>query len=83
MINLLYMDATKALRDMHRQESKYIKASQKRIEAKIQAAYDDYMNGTNHMDALISLAKDIEKVCYYERRSQDQEGTGDTEEEAV
>ena len=77
------MDASKVPRNMHRLKSKYIKASQKRIEAKIQAAYDDYMNGTNPMDALISLAKDTEKVCYYERRSQDQEGTGDTEEEAV
>ena len=77
LANLLYKDATKALRDMHRLESKYTKASQKRIEAKIQAAYTDYMNGTKPLDTLISLAKATEKVCYYERRSQ--EGTGDSD----
>ena len=62
---------------MHRLESKYTKASQKKIEAKIQAAYDDYTNGTKPLDTLISLTNATEKVCYYERRSQ--EGNGDTD----
>ena len=72
-----YRDATKALRDIPRIGSNYTKSSQKRVEAKIQAAYDDYVNGTKPLDTLITLAKATEKVCFYQR---DQEGNGDTDE---
>ena len=78
LAELLHIDASRALRDMHQKESNYTRVKVKRAVAKIRKCILEYRNGTSALDTLKKLTQDSEAVCNYVRPNQ--RGTGDTDE---
>ena len=81
LAKLLHNDATRALHDMHRKESNYVKASTKRAAAKIKDIWHEYVCTKNHMDTLKKLAQVSDSVCNYVRGNQAE--TGDTDQDLI